>query len=278
MICETSELNTGDVITKKQQWPLLKTLDENEVFVLPDKQQTSSICITKRRLFNLLHVMEDYKGCKVCTNLHSGFITKMKDIHEPMDFSEVICWELNHETSSIKPIKTATGGPTWVQQWQEKIVNVEATRGCSGRAFKTTQELTDILADKITKVQDRCIKGMVVGNVQSGKTASMIGVTAAAFDLGVDIVVILTGTDNTLRDKRIQDLILTCSSTTMKSEIEWRTFRYASKANPGPVGKQAGTIQNLRHAYQTLTNFLNNGNVPGSYFSTDRGIKSRLQH
>ena len=48
---------------------------------------------------------------------------------------------------------------------------------------------------------DRCIKGMVVGNVQSGKTASMIGLTATAFDLGFDIVIILTGNDNILRQQ-----------------------------------------------------------------------------
>lgn len=36
--------------------------------------------------------------------------------------------------------------------------------------------------------------GLVMGSVQSGKTASMLGVTALAIDAGVDVVVILAGT------------------------------------------------------------------------------------
>lgn len=41
---------------------------------------------------------------------------------------------------------------------------------------------------------DRVRTGLVMGSVQSGKTASMLGVTALALDHGIDIVVILAGT------------------------------------------------------------------------------------
>jgi hypothetical protein len=41
---------------------------------------------------------------------------------------------------------------------------------------------------------NRVRTGLVMGSVQSGKTASMLGVTALALDYGVDIVVILAGT------------------------------------------------------------------------------------
>jgi len=41
---------------------------------------------------------------------------------------------------------------------------------------------------------DRTRTGLVMGSVQSGKTASMLGVTALSLDQGVDIVVILAGT------------------------------------------------------------------------------------
>ncbi len=42
--------------------------------------------------------------------------------------------------------------------------------------------------------QGRVRRGLVMGSVQSGKTASMLGVTALALDRGVDIVVVLAGT------------------------------------------------------------------------------------
>ncbi len=47
---------------------------------------------------------------------------------------------------------------------------------------------------------DPCpFKGLVVGAVQSGKTANMIGLTAAALDLGYKIVIVLAGKTNDLR-------------------------------------------------------------------------------
>jgi hypothetical protein len=45
---------------------------------------------------------------------------------------------------------------------------------------------------------DRLRRGLVVGSVQSGKTASMLAVTAACLDQKVDVVVVLTGTRTAL--------------------------------------------------------------------------------
>jgi hypothetical protein len=44
-------------------------------------------------------------------------------------------------------------------------------------------------------------KGLIVGSVQSGKTANMIGLTAAALDLGYRIVIVLAGKTNDLRSQ-----------------------------------------------------------------------------
>ena len=45
---------------------------------------------------------------------------------------------------------------------------------------------------------ERLRRGLVVGSIQSGKTASMLGVTAASLDMGTDVVVLLTGTRTAL--------------------------------------------------------------------------------
>lgn len=42
-------------------------------------------------------------------------------------------------------------------------------------------------------------KGLVVGDVQSGKTANYLGLINMAFDYGYKIVVLLAGTTNSLR-------------------------------------------------------------------------------
>ena len=46
--------------------------------------------------------------------------------------------------------------------------------------------------------ESRVRRGLVLGSVQSGKTASMIGVTALALDRGVDAVVVLAGSRTSL--------------------------------------------------------------------------------
>lgn len=54
---------------------------------------------------------------------------------------------------------------------------------------------------------NRVRTGLVVGSVQSGKTASMLGVTALALDQGVDIVVVLAGTRLSLWRQTYERLI-----------------------------------------------------------------------
>lgn len=48
--------------------------------------------------------------------------------------------------------------------------------------------------DSSTWPESRVRTGMVVGSVQSGKTASMLGVAAKALDTGVDLLILLAGT------------------------------------------------------------------------------------
>lgn len=55
--------------------------------------------------------------------------------------------------------------------------------------------------------QDNPVRGMVVGNVQSGKTANMAGVIAMAADYGYNFFIILTGTIDNLRKQTRERLI-----------------------------------------------------------------------
>src|SRR4051794_38053641 len=59
-----------------------------------------------------------------------------------------------------------------------------------GKALPTTDGVIDAAAWP----EDGLRTGMVVGSVQSGKTASMLAVAGLALDQGVDIVVLLAGT------------------------------------------------------------------------------------
>lgn len=61
--------------------------------------------------------------------------------------------------------------------------------------------------DPLTWPANRVRTGLVMGSVQSGKTASMLGVTALALDQGIDIVVVLAGTRLSLWRQTYERLI-----------------------------------------------------------------------
>ena len=69
-----------------------------------------------------------------------------------------------------------------------------------------------------------CKKGLVVGDVQSGKTANYIGLINLAVDIGYKNVVLLTGTTENLRNqtqKRIDDGFIGAKSKTIGRQIEY---------------------------------------------------------
>ena len=105
--------------------------------------------------------------------------------------------------------------PYWVNEW---ITNPNDRKSLSFIA-QTTKDQVDELASKIPDITmpwnqvplmsksengeneiglDGPMVGAVVGAVQSGKTASMVGLISHLYDKGYDAVVVLTGTKNDL--------------------------------------------------------------------------------
>ena len=67
-------------------------------------------------------------------------------------------------------------------------------------------------------------KGLVVGDVQSGKTANYLGLINMAYDYGYRIVVLLAGTTNSLREqtqKRTDSGVIGAKSDTIGNTIEF---------------------------------------------------------
>jgi hypothetical protein len=105
---------------------------------------------------------------------------------------------------------------------------------------EATEEVVRRISDP-TRVQAYQAKGLVVGYVQSGKTANFTGVVAKAIDAGYRLVIVLTGTTNMLRTQtqRRLDMEL-CGRENLEREIsphdqkghdyqddpEWRSDRF----------------------------------------------------
>ncbi|MGU3435069.1 Z1 domain-containing protein [Actinomycetes bacterium M1A6_2h] len=82
----------------------------------------------------------------------------------------------------------------------KKVLKTKFDGPTLGRLDEITNEVVSRLADP-TRVEPYQSKGLVVGYVQSGKTANFTGVIAKAVDAGYRLVIVLTGTIELLRSQ-----------------------------------------------------------------------------
>lgn len=87
---------------------------------------------------------------------------------------------------------------SWWERYKAQLVGLTDTARASVEADSRYILQRGILAADTTKPEEwsssRSRTGLVMGSVQSGKTASMLGVSALAIDNGIDIIVVLAGT------------------------------------------------------------------------------------
>ena len=178
-------------------------------------------------------------------------------------------------------------------------------QGPSGRRTKhISQELSDAQIRELDKSTDKILsniedperigswqsRGLVIGDVQSGKTGNFIGVIAKALDTKYDLVIILSGVHNSLRvqtQKRFEEAITgfntekkyfgqSCgiASQLTTEEREKHNLAYwtsrdnsgdlKSTKNPGTFPKfsinkkNASTLRNVIHH---LKGYLNEGSI-----------------
>lgn len=124
-------------------------------------------------------------------------------------------------TSMSGTLISATATPSsvpshdWLEYYYQNL-------SYSSSAIKQVKNRTSLIADHIKSSVDqfsnplvwgegRTRRGLVIGSVQSGKTASMLGVIASSLNQGTDIVVLLSGTKISLMqqtiDRMYDDLI-----------------------------------------------------------------------
>ena len=90
--------------------------------------------------------------------------------------------------------------PRRLDWWQQYAKNLRIGRVATDVLYDSCRSLLALLPDPSNwGDSDRPFRGLVVGAVQSGKTASMIGLTAMALDQGYRIVIVLSGNKDDLR-------------------------------------------------------------------------------
>ncbi len=86
--------------------------------------------------------------------------------------------------------------------WKNYSRYLQQTRGWSAESIATLNRSSTAVIERLsnpTREGKRPTKGLVVGYVQSGKTANFTGVVAKAIDEGYRLVIVLTGTIEMLR-------------------------------------------------------------------------------
>ncbi len=90
--------------------------------------------------------------------------------------------------------------PRSTRWWKQYSEAISVTPEGRAELFRTSSLIASLLPDPMHwNEASRPSRGLVVGAVQSGKTSSMLGVSAIAFDQGYRIVVILSGSKDDLR-------------------------------------------------------------------------------
>jgi hypothetical protein len=141
--------------------------------------------------------------------------------------AEALIAELEHATSVIteRPTVVSNGlvQPWWIKRkrqiepmrfWRRYRRYLEQEKNLRDNELDSVDEQTDTILDRIQNPAvsgSWDVRGMVVGSVQSGKTANYIGVITKALDAGYRLIIILAGIHNNLRaqtQERVDEGIL----------------------------------------------------------------------
>jgi hypothetical protein len=145
---------------------------------------------------------------------NSAILAQVKYPNLPVDVESIIS-ELEHTISVITlPSFTLTNqkvSPWWLEKkqklepmkfWHRYRKYLETEKHFHDKVLHSIEKQTD---DVLEKLQDPevsgpwDVRGMVVGSVQSGKTANYVGVIAKALDAGYKIIIVMAGIHNNLR-------------------------------------------------------------------------------
>lgn len=153
----------------------------------------------------LSHAMElmfqfpDYKGlASERQALEETLKGKLKFNSEYEDFSV-----LDGRDESERWLHERKSQIEW-ELWERYVTYLKQDSGFPPRSIYKLNELTDEILDRIGNPESSRsfdVRGMVVGNVQSGKTANFVGLVNKAFDAGYKLVIIFAGIHSSLRSQ-----------------------------------------------------------------------------
>ena len=176
----------------KLQRSIGKTWDEIEHYLGFDSQN----------FFSQMHVLFCWPN-DIDEKVYLLICNELKRIEDNQSFG-FIC-DSQQQTNSFSPsLSPDSAWQCYKKTLRDNNFNVETILSIENVTSKILSKLSNNTAN--IKDPSNVVKGLVVGNVQSGKTANMEALMAMAADCGWNMFIILSGTIDNLR-KQTQDRI-----------------------------------------------------------------------
>ncbi|MBP0579589.1 endonuclease [Labrys sp. LIt4] len=166
----------------------LKKLELAIVAVLPDDRRPTEdelLCLAKS--FRLAMPVEDSEFDQLIRSLHANLAITMES-GTAIDAGDHVPWLLDRK-ASIDPFYWERYRRLLLRSWPKNVVTT---------LDSVTDEILDYVGDPARPGSWNRL-GMVVGDVQSGKTATYTALCAKAADAGFRLIILLTGTLESLR-------------------------------------------------------------------------------
>lgn len=160
-----------------------------------------------------------------------GLVKEQKEVYEHQQFIKK--GDIDATLVSKKEDNDCYVPPEPHSSWQIYKKKLKA-KGWREKSINDLEENTVKLLKKLSRntLESGTIKGLVIGQVQSGKTASMAGLMAMAADWGWNTFIVLSGMIENLREQTQERLISDLYST--ECNVTWRSLHKLSKrSEPG---------------------------------------------
>ena len=172
-----------------------------------------------------------HRAINICRNIISGSTITDADLDNAINtlicipgFKEIDIIQLKNELMAIynvtvedaKILDEKEEMEPWLREfkadrisdwhfWQRYQTYLKEFNGFSQNVVDKLDDLTDRILDRLFNPRreniEICKKGLVVGQVQSGKTANYTGLICKAADAGFNVIVVLAGIHNNLRSQ-----------------------------------------------------------------------------
>lgn len=162
----------------------MNDIDENKIDDFVDKQMNKLLDILYKEKANEI---EKTKIKKIIKTRLSHYVLKTDSVLTSNDFKS--WFKKDKEKFDFK-------------YWHRYSKYLEYNKHFSKRIIENIDDVTDEITDLLGNPQDLSEfqrRGLIIGDVQSGKTANFIGLMSKACDVGYKLIVVLAGTEEKLR-------------------------------------------------------------------------------